>query len=260
MTVLNGEQWCPSPLQECSKISEKVLTPHCHFETVPHTQKPKHNKHMRTKTLLLTAAVVAAGVAASQAQVYSVNAVGYINVVCKPGFNLIADQLITSNTTVAALFPNVPGGSQVLKWAGSGFTINNYDPDFQEWDNPNQTVGIGEGCFLFNPTTTNITVTFVGDVPQGNLTNSIPHNYSLQSSQVPQAGKLQTDLGYIPSPNDTVLRWNNGYPGPSGYLIYTYDADFLEWDLEPTLNVGEGFFILRNAPGVGAWTRQFSVN
>ena len=34
---------------------------------------------MRTKTLLLTAALCAAGIATSKAQVYSVNAVGYVN-------------------------------------------------------------------------------------------------------------------------------------------------------------------------------------
>jgi hypothetical protein len=209
---------------------------------------------MRTKSLLLTAALVAAGIGVSQAQVYSVNAVGYINVVCPPGYKIIANQLINSNSTVAALFPNVPGGTTLLKWAGNGFLINQFDPDFLEWNDPNQTLVPGEGTFIFNPTTTNITVTFVGDVPQGNLTNSLPNLYSMQSSKVPQAGLLQTQLGYAPSPGDQVLRYNNGY------LIHNYDPDFLEWDAEPSLAVGEGFFLLRNAPGTGQWTRQFSVN
>jgi len=215
---------------------------------------------MRTKTLLLTAALVAAGVAASQAQVYSVNAVGYINVVCKPGFNLIANQLINSNSTVAALFPNVPGGTQVLKWIGNGFAINGYDSDFVAWDDPSQTLQPGEAAFLRNPTTTNVTVTFVGDVPQGNLTNTVPHLYSMQSSKVPQAGLLQTQLGYVPADGDQVLRWVNNYPGGSGYAISSYDAGFGEWDVEPNLGVGEGFFINRAAAGSQLWTRTFSVN
>jgi hypothetical protein len=215
---------------------------------------------MRTKSLLLTAALVAAGIGVSQAQVYSVNAVGYINVVCKPGFNLIANQLINSNSTVQALFPGVPGGTQVLKWSGSGFTVNGYDADFGEWDDNNQTLQPGEAAFLRNPTTTNITVTFVGDVPQGSLTNPVPQNYSLKSSMVPQAGLLQTQLGYVPTGGDQVLRWVNNYPTSAGYSIHSYDADFAEWDVEPNVTVGEGFFIRRFTAGTNQWTRQFTVN
>jgi hypothetical protein len=214
---------------------------------------------MRTKSLLLTAALVAAGISVSQAQVYSVNAVGYINVVCKPGFNMVANQLINSNSTVAALFPNMPSGTQVLKWLGTGFSVNSYDADFGEWDDPSQTLQPGESAFFRNPTTTNITVTFVGDVPQGGLTNTIPLNYSLKSSMVPQAGLLQTSLGFVPSGGDQVLRWVNGYPASSGYAVHSYDSDFGEWDVEPNVNVGEGFFIKRVAAGQN-WVRQFSVN
>src|SRR5687768_13509192 len=49
---------------------------------------------MRTKTLLLTAALSVAGIATSMAQaVYSVNAVGYVNTDLVPGFNLISNPL-----------------------------------------------------------------------------------------------------------------------------------------------------------------------
>jgi len=97
-------------------------------------------------------------------------------------------------------------------------------------------------------------------VPQGNLTNAVTHLYSLQSSKVPQAGLLQTQLGYVPADGDQVLRWKNNYPAASGYSISSYDAGFGEWDVEPNLNVGEGFFINRAAAGTALWTRTFSVN
>ena len=49
---------------------------------------------MRTKTLLLSAAALAAGVVTSMAaNTYSVNVVGYINVTVQPGFNIIGNQL-----------------------------------------------------------------------------------------------------------------------------------------------------------------------
>src|SRR5689334_14692664 len=43
------------------------------------THRKKNTSHMRTKTLLLTAALSAAGLLPSMAQVFSVNAVGYVN-------------------------------------------------------------------------------------------------------------------------------------------------------------------------------------
>ena len=46
---------------------------------------------MRTKTLLLTAALSAAGIATSMAQVYSANAVGYVNKLIPTGFSMIAN-------------------------------------------------------------------------------------------------------------------------------------------------------------------------
>ena len=69
-------------LEYVQKKDKKMLTATSSFEILrPHTEK--HNtSHMRTKTLLLTAALAAAGAATSMAQstIYSVNAVGYANI------------------------------------------------------------------------------------------------------------------------------------------------------------------------------------
>jgi hypothetical protein len=51
---------------------------------------------MRTKTLLLTAALAVAGLSSASAQVYSVNAVGYINLSLPKGFSMICNQLKAS--------------------------------------------------------------------------------------------------------------------------------------------------------------------
>ena len=85
--------WSRSSTKMRSKKSKKKLTLVPHFATVtPHTELTQH-KHMRTKALLLTAALGLASVATSMAQaVYSVNVVGYINLTMKPGFNLVANQ------------------------------------------------------------------------------------------------------------------------------------------------------------------------
>ena len=67
---------------------------------------------MRTKTILLTAAVLAAGLGASVAQsVFSVNAVGYVNVTIRPGYNLIANPLNNGGNTVSEVLPPASHGS-----------------------------------------------------------------------------------------------------------------------------------------------------
>ena len=71
---------------------------------------------MRTKTLLLSAAVLAAGLAASTAQsVFSVNAVGYVNKTLAPGYNLIANPLNGTNNLLSTIIPTAPDGSAVIK-------------------------------------------------------------------------------------------------------------------------------------------------
>src|SRR5437588_10363094 len=89
---------------------------------------------MRTKTLLLTAALSAAGVASSMAQgtVFSVNAVGYVNTTVGPKFSLIANPLTASDNTINTLFKTgiqgtIPPGFQVFRFGTTGFAGAAYD-------------------------------------------------------------------------------------------------------------------------------------
>jgi hypothetical protein len=207
---------------------------------------------MRTKTLLLTAAFCAAGVASAMAQVYSVNAVGYVNTTVPPGYNLIANPLDAGNNSISNVLAGVPEGTIVYTYtAAGGFTLNTLD--FGEWTNPNETLEPGKGFFLRNTGTANFTVTFVGEVKQGTLTTPLVVGYNLVASQVPQAGGIQTDLGLVPAEGDQVYVYAN----PTGYTIYTFD--FGAWDpSQPNLAVGQGVFVRKQA--AGSWTRTFSVN
>jgi len=214
---------------------------------------------MRTKTLLLTAMLGVASIVAAIAQttpVYSVNAVGYINVPVPVGFSIIANQLIAADMKISALFPSVPGGTTIYKFNNqkNGYEVNSYDSDFKEWSDANMTLVPGEGAFILNASTAAFTVTFVGEVPQGDVSLDIPAGFSIISSKVPQAGELES-LAYKPAGGDTVYRFDNA---AKGYKISSYDADFQEWDSKPSVNVGEGFFILKKT--ADKWTRNFSVN
>jgi len=215
---------------------------------------------MRTKALLLTAALSAAGVATSMAQaVYSVNAVGYVNTVVKPGFNLISNPLTATDNSIANLFKGSPVDTAVYKYIpGTGFAIAQYDGDvlaFLPASAAALTVVPGEGVFVKNPTATDFTITFVGEVSQGSLSHATPKGLSIQSSEVPQSGTA-ADLGLVGAADDTVYQYDTT---THGYKISSFDGDTLAWaPALGTLKVGEAFFLKKAA--AGTWTRTFSVN
>lgn len=212
---------------------------------------------MRTKALLLTAALCAAGIATSLAQtVYSVNAVGYVNLTIPIGYSMIANPLNAATNTLSSLISNPPNFSQFLRWNGTGFDVATFA--FGAWDN-DYTVVPGQGGFL--NTDTRFTNTFVGEVMQGPtnapLSNPFPSGYSIRASQVPQAANL-TALGLTPALQnfDQVLAWTNS-PAPGRFVVYT--LTFGAWDpADPQIEVGQSFFL--NTAVAGNWTRAFTVN
>jgi hypothetical protein len=209
---------------------------------------------MRTKTLVIAAAIAAVGAATSMAQVFSVNVVGYVNVTVPAGkYKIIANQLNNGGNTIEQVISNAPGGFIVYAYnnATQSFLINGYDADFG-WDDPAMVVAPGMGLFVRAPAGANANITFVGEVPQGTLNTPVGRNFSLLASQVPQAGRLQTDLGFTPQVGDIVYRYRN-----DRYLVSNFDE--FGWDEEPALEVGEGFYMFRSG-NAGTWTRTFNVN
>jgi hypothetical protein len=214
---------------------------------------------MRTKTLLLTAALSAAGVATSMAQaVYSVNAVGYVNTTLQPGFNLVSNPLDAADNSIPALFAGVPAGTQVYTYDGTTFTTTTFVNPTLGWQPAaNRTIQVanGDGVFVRNPGTAAHTVTFVGEVPQGADSNQqLPAGLSIQGSTVPQTGTA-TALQFPAANQDQIFKYTPG----TGYTSFTYiGAPLNRWNPEPTINVGEAFFLRKAA--AATWTRNFSVN
>jgi hypothetical protein len=211
---------------------------------------------MRTKLILTTAALGVSSLGAL-AQVYSVNAVGYINVTIPAnGFGVVANQLNTGNNTIAEVIPTAPPGTIVYKYSqATGFSVNAWDDLSNAWGNPTETLRPGEGFFVANNQANPLTITFVGEVPQGNRETTLAQGLNLVGSQVPQAGGLSTALGYTAAEGDTVYQWDAAtqqYKNPSSFQFEAWDPS------EPTIAVGEGFFISKGA--AGSWTRNFSVN
>jgi hypothetical protein len=207
---------------------------------------------MRTKTLAITAALAAAGALTSMAQaVYSVNAVGYINLTLCPGFSIIANQLDAGagNNTVSKLFAGVPDETVVYKFVNGAYTVNTFE--FGAWERPDETLVPGEAAFV--KVKSEAKVTFVGEVPQGNLTTPLVAGFQLVASQVPQSGQLDTVLGWPAADEDVIYFFKCD---TQAYDIYTYE--FGAWDKLPVPAVGQGFFAKKKA--AATWTRTFSVN
>lgn len=208
---------------------------------------------MRTKTLFLAAAALAAGIASSVAQsnVYSVNVVGYVNTTFMPAgsYTLAANPLDNgTNDLVSLLDASLPNKSQVLAWdAGSqSFIISTKTAGL--WTT-NVALPTGAGFFVKTPTAqaTPITNTFVGDVLIGfGATNTVdlPAAYVLSGSPVPFGGALNDagpnsiNLGATLPNKSQVLKWDTS---SQAFIIATKTAG--NWTTNINMNVGEGFFI-----------------
>jgi hypothetical protein len=205
---------------------------------------------MRTTTLLCAVAAGAAGlVSAVAAEVYSVNAVGYVNTPLKAGFNLVSTPLNAGANKVSEVMPTAPEGTLLYTFsAATGFSVIQYDG---EWLPSGDTV-VAPGTGYFMKVGAAATVTYVGEVPQGELVIPLVAGFNLVGSKVPQAGKLQADLKYTPADGDLVYTFDTA----AGYSVFQYDAEWLP--SEPALTVGQGIWIKKAA--AGSWTRTFSVN
>jgi hypothetical protein len=236
---------------------------------------------MRTKALILSAALVAAGVASSMAQsnVYSLNIVGYVNVPVPAGFSILSnpldDGLNDSNVISSVLSStNTEDGDLVYLFSPTqGYanieTFFNIPGNFVGWSPGTNSVAPGTGFFFFSKHATNIT--FVGQIAAGTYTNALAAgSFNLVGSIVPEALPLGSagwtnTLQVNATDSDNAYRFSAANFG--GYDIISYFGGYgwVDGDVSgggssngPVLNVGEGFF-LQSKLG-GNWVQTFTVN
>jgi hypothetical protein len=250
---------------------------------------------MRTKSMILGAALLAAGVASSMAQsnVYSLNVVGYINVPVVTGYNLIANNLDFDGTGTNNLMTNVLAGmvANNITFTVSKFDTNTAGFDSWQWskntaawsdqtgtiDYSVATLNPGEAAFIqVTKASYSSNFTVVGQVLQGNVTNAyLPggNSYAMVSSQFPLTASIDsTGNGglNVPGTNTySVYLWD---VPENGYDVWQWNKNSQQWSLQagvsngqvvpgsagqgPVISNGVGFFITTKLTD---WTNSFTV-
>jgi hypothetical protein len=234
---------------------------------------------MRTKTLLIAAAALAAGVITSQAQpVYSQNIVGYVNTTLPPSaYSLVEAPLNLDGTNTADnVLTCLQAGDNLLLWSGTSFLVYQYFGlgvgfNWQYPDGSYHTTGPvippGTGFFYQNGSTSNETNTFVGSVVLTNFVNFPASEYSVIGSTPSIA--FQADGTNSPLPlqaGDNVLLWNAGTQSFLEYQYYGLGVGF-NWQYPdgsyqttgPTVPVGSAFFYQNGSTAAETWTNTFTV-
>jgi uncharacterized protein YheU (UPF0270 family) len=227
---------------------------------------------MRTKSLLLAAAALAAGALSSQAQtVYSANIVGYVNQTLPAGqYQLVAPTLsVTSTNSAEDVLPALQQGDSILLWSGTAYAQYTYlSPGV--WVLPNGNtgasplLGLGQGFFYLNGGLVTETNTTVGTVALTNTTTFAAGVYALVGSTPPISDSLDgTNLDLPLQQGDTVLLWNSTNSAYQEYQFLTPGT----WVLPdgttgsaPTIPVGSGFFYLNSGQTPEIWTNNITVN
>ncbi len=214
---------------------------------------------MKLKALMLAGAVTAAVAGSANAQVFSVNVVGFINLTIPPGFSSIANQLDNGTNTIASLLPAPPGGTKIFKFNGTSFDISEYVVPLGWLPDGNATLLPGQGAFIRNGQSTNLTITVVGNVAVGtNTVQMVPGGFSLISSPIPQSGTL-TSMGFPVSDGDKIFRFDNANNSYNIFENISALGGFIP--SVPTVNIGESFFVRKaNGSTDTNWTRVFTVN
>jgi hypothetical protein len=174
----------------------------------------------------------------AQAQVYSVNIVGYVNQVLPAGTQVaVANPLDNGTNDLDSVFGALDKGSSANFWTGSGFSAATKGAD--AWT-PNNATPVGSGLFINSKTA--VTNTYVGQlvVNSGDsVTNALPAGAQvLVGSAIPYAGTINSpEIGLLALDKGSIANFWTG----SGYSAATKGAD--SWTPDTAISVGDGFFI-----------------
>ena len=213
---------------------------------------------MKTKSLLLAAVAASLGTASAFGAVSS-NIVGYTKLSLAKGFNLVANTLDNkAGNDVTVVFAGIPSDSTVFRWNGNGFNaLDKVGDGPTDWGDVGYALNPGESVFIQAAAAKDVTL--VGEVLTGLQEINIIKGNNFVASKIPQAGKLDTALGFTTLAADsTVFTWNST---AGSYIASDYLGGGV-WGTDdgtaPTIAVGQGLVV--QSAAAGKWSRTFTVN
>jgi len=216
---------------------------------------------MRINLMLSAAAALAVGAFTAQAQVYSVNVVGYVNDAHSNGqFSLVQNPLDSgTNANLNSVLAGAPAGSTVFIWNGAAYDTAVVGAKTGVWG-PDYDLLTGVG-FFYKPTA-DITNTYVGEVgaaPGESVTNSLTDGViDLTGALLPFAtASIATDaqFGLVGAgAGSTMYKWNG-----SSYDTSVVGAKTGVWGPDLSVDVGEAVFI-NVSSGNFDWVQTLPAN
>jgi hypothetical protein len=181
-----------------------------------------------------------------------------VAVTVKPGFNLVANPLNASDSTIGSLFKKmdggVPGGTTIYRFVNGSFVPviwDDLDNKFVPESLAVEPTFPGGGVFLWLPGSDEKVLRFSGTRPRG-LCISIPRGFSLLSNGAPQPAPPEIApavIGNNPG-GDVLFRYN---PVTKAYTPHIYDDLDNTWIPPlPTIPPGEAYLYYRAGPGMQA--------
>ena len=161
------------------------------------------------------------------------------------GYSLHATPYSLGDNTLNELLVGLPEGTSFFKFDASQgrFLASTYTHD-RKWL-PNLTAPPGTGFFLYSPRATQLR--FEGHPVLGAAQVPIPRGYSLLGSPQPLSGPLERALHF---PVSDRLQVSKLFPGTQSYDVTDYIEGAGWLTGEPTIGVGEGFWVNQSSPTV----------
>lgn len=171
----------------------------------------------------------------------------YYTVAIQPGWNLIANQCVNAND-VGTLMPAVPAGTRLLKFNNASRTYEMFNTfNGTSWTFPSQTLGLGEGAWIYNPPPfVPFTLVFRGTVA-GDALRTLGNGCFMVSRQLAAPGHYADIVAGAPRQGDAIFKLVGG-----SYVIQSWDDLDNAWLPVPSLTtakVGEALWICRQTLG-----------
>jgi hypothetical protein len=217
---------------------------------------------MKIKTLAIAAATLAVGAITSQAQVYSQNIVGYVNVIYPAGTLILsANPLTTGNdvlTNVIGSGTGLIGTPHLYHWNNVGWDTYTWSGAQKKWlngvaDVSNTNISPGQAFFINASVTFTNTYsgTIVANTGGGTATNALHTGYTPIGELVPYGDTLtnSSTVNLTVGGASSIQIWDN--VAQAYQPVYTYSGAKKTWlqgavTNVPVLSVGQGFFINPN--------------